>query len=170
MLRWDYMADIELVDVVDEKNNVVGSIDVATAHEQKLIHRVVGVFVFDEKGSLYLQTGNKHEKFDISVGGHVQKGESCEDAAQREMAEELGLVVPIKRVSTFLPTNARLGHYWMIFMATAPNGWEFAETEEVKSLEKIDVEKIKELIKNRPDSFTHGFLNTFTELIQVHKL
>ena len=73
-LNWGinhYMASTEIVDIVDEKNNITGSADVATAHDKKLMHRVVGVFVFDKNGNLYLQKGNKYGKLDLSVGGHV---------------------------------------------------------------------------------------------------
>lgn len=164
------MASIELIDIVDGNNNVVGSTDVETAHDQKLMHRVVGVFVFAADGDLYLQKGNKYGKLDISVGGHIQRAESYEGAAKREMFEELGLVAPMHHVSTFLPKEARLNHYWAVFTVTAPIDWEFKETEEVSSLEKIGVVQIKEMMRTEPDSFTHGFINTMTELIRVKQL
>ncbi len=164
------MASTEIVDIVDEKNNVVGSSDVETAHNERLIHRVVGVFVFDINGDLYLQKGNKYGKLDLSVGGHVQKGEMYEDAARREMIEELGLDVPIQHVTTFLPREARLGHYWAVFTGIAPVDWNFKETEEVSSLEQVSMTRIKEMMQKEPDSFTHGFRNTITELIRVKEL
>lgn len=164
------MANTEIVDIVDEKNNVVGSVDVATAHNKKLMHRVVGVFVFDKNGNLYLQKGNKYGKLDLSVGGHVHQGEAYEKAAQREMLEEIGLTVPLQHISTFLPKEARLNHYWAIFTAVAPNDWQFKATEEVSSLEKMSLVKIKEIMRTEPDSFTHGFMNTITELLRVKQL
>jgi len=164
------MASTEIVDIVDKENNVVGMTDVDTAHNEKLMHRVAGVFVFSPDGDLYLQTGNKYEKLDLSVGGHVQKGESYEQAAQREMHEEIGLNVALTHVSTFLPKEARLNHFWAIFTANAPKGWVFTETEEVKSLEKISLDKIKQMMKSEPDSFTHGFMNTMQELIRIKNI
>jgi isopentenyldiphosphate isomerase len=164
------MANTEIVDIVDEKNNTIGSADVATAHDKKLMHRVVGVFVFDTNGDLLLQKGNKYGKIDLSVGGHVQKGEAYEDAAQREMLEELGLITQISHVSTFLPKEARFKHYWAIYTAITPAGWKFKKTEEVSSLEKVSLIKIKEMMQKEPDLFTHGFINTMTELIRVKQL
>jgi len=35
------MASTEIIDIIDKNNNVIGSADVNTAHEQKLMHRVV---------------------------------------------------------------------------------------------------------------------------------
>jgi isopentenyldiphosphate isomerase len=164
------MASTELVDIVNESNEVIGSIDVESAHNQKLMHRVAGVFVFDVDGNLYLQKGNKYGKLDLSVGGHVHQGESYEIAAQREMREELGLEVPIKHISTFLPSNARLNHFWAIYTAIAPTGWVFKETEEVASLQKMDLKEIVSMVKFDPDMFTHGFINTLKEFVRVKNL
>jgi isopentenyldiphosphate isomerase len=148
------MASTEIIDIVDKENNVVGTTDVNTAHNEKLMHRVAGVFVFSPDGHLYLQTGNKYGKLDLSVGGHVQKGESYEQAAQRETHEEIGLEVALTHVSTFLPKEARLN----------------TETEEVKSLEKISLDEIKQMMKSEPDLFTHGFMNTMQELIRIKNI
>lgn len=162
------MADVEIVDIVDKNNNVIGSADVEAAHERKLMHRVVGVFVFDaDDGGFYLQTNNKYGKLDIAVGGHVQKGETCESAAQREMYEEIGLKTPLQHISTFLPENARLNHYWAIYKTTAPHAWKFKETEEVKALEKKDLAEIISMMKSSPDLFTHGFINVTKEFIRI---
>jgi len=164
------MVDTEIIDIVDENNNIVGSASVSEAHDKRLLHRVAGVFVFDVNGSLYLQTGNKYGKFDLPVGGHVQQGEAYENAAKREMLEEIGLDIPIQPVATFLPADARLGHYWGLFTATAPDGWKFTATEEVSSLSKLDIDTIKQKMQSDPDSFTHGFMNAMTEIIRVKNL
>ncbi|MFZ2555459.1 MAG: NUDIX domain-containing protein [Minisyncoccia bacterium] len=161
------MADSEQIDIVDENNNVIGATDAATAHEKKLTHRIVGIFVFDVNGGLYVQTGNKYGKHDLTIGGHVGKGESYDDAARREMLEEIGLEVPIKHISTFLPENARMSHFWAIYEATAPAGWKFTETEEVKSLKKMKPLEIIATMNSNPEQFTHGFLNAMREFVCV---
>jgi isopentenyldiphosphate isomerase len=60
------------------------------------IHRVVHVLVFDSRDRLLLQKRSLNKqvapgKWDTSVGGHVDCGESLMAAAQREMKEELGI-------------------------------------------------------------------------------
>lgn len=163
------MSDSELIDVVDKDNNIIGESDVATAHAEGLRHRVAGVFVFDADGDLYLQTGNKYGKYDLSAGGHVRKGESYEDAAKREMLEEIGLKVSIQLMSTFFPADARLSHFWAIYAATAPMDWMFKPTKEVWSLEKMKLKDVIALISQEPKRFTHGFINALREYIRVKR-
>lgn len=153
----------ESIDLVDEQNNVIGITDVKTAHDQRQLHRVIGVFLFDKWGNLYLQNENKYHKYDLSVGGHVQQGETFDEAAQREMQEELGIQVPLIHISTFLPTNTKLGHFWTLYQGELPANWNFSPTEEVASVIKMDMREILKKVKLSPELFTHGFINALTE-------
>jgi isopentenyldiphosphate isomerase len=157
----------EQIDIVDDDDNVIGVSDIKTAHEKKLKHRVVGVFVFDREGRLYLQKENKYGRYDLSVGGHVSQGETYGDAVKREMKEELGLNIPLTHISTFFPKKARLAHRWAIYEGIAPDGWEFTPTEEVGAIEKLPIKNILDLIDAYPQQFTYGFLNTVYEFIRV---
>ena len=61
-----------------------------------LIHRTAHVLVFNARGALLLQKRSEDKdiqpgKWDTSVGGHLSVGETYEEAARREMAEELGI-------------------------------------------------------------------------------
>jgi mutator protein MutT len=60
------------------------------------MHRVIHVLVFNEQGELLLQKRSMHKdvaagKWDTSVGGHVNAGETLEKAVRRETEEELGI-------------------------------------------------------------------------------
>ena len=158
---------LELIDLVDAANNVIGVTDVATAHAQKQLHRVIGILLFDAEGKLCLQTGNEYNKYDLSVGGHVGRGETYETAAQREMQEELGIDVPLIHVSTFLSPKAKLGHFWSIYQGELPRDWNFLPTAEVKSITKMTLPEILEKIKLSPELFTPGFVNVFNEFNRV---
>lgn len=86
----------EIFDVVDEEDNVIGKASRKECHKRKLIHRSVMFFIFDEEKRVFVtkRTNNKDffpRYWSIVLGGHVNSGESYEDAAIREIAEETGL-------------------------------------------------------------------------------
>lgn len=157
----------ETIDLVDTNNNIIGTTDVETAHSERQLHRVVGVFLFDSNGDLWLQDKTKHQKYDLSVGGHVKQGESYKNAAQREMQEELNVNVPLTHLSTFLPINAKLGHFWAIFTGETPSDWRFSSTEEVKAIIRMNMQDIIKKTQSSPELFTHGFLNALAEFNRV---
>jgi isopentenyldiphosphate isomerase len=159
----------ELIDLVDINNKVIGTTEVTTAHEQKQLHRVVGILLFDSSGNLYLQNGNKYKKYDLSVGGHVGQGETYEQAAHREMQEELGVDVELIHISTFLSSNTKMGHFWKIYQGELPINWHFLPTEEVASVVKMSMKELSETLKLSPELFTHGFINVFTEFNRIKK-
>ncbi len=87
----------ELFEIVDESGKVLG---VRPRHEchgnPALIHQAVHLLVFHQRGDLFLQQRAKTKdvqpgKWDSSVGGHMQPGETALQAVLRESGEELGL-------------------------------------------------------------------------------
>ncbi|MEO5359678.1 MAG: NUDIX domain-containing protein [Nitrospirota bacterium] len=91
----------ELLDIVTPEGEIIGQARRSEAHgNNKLLHRVVHVFVFDTGGKLLLQKRSMKKdvapgKWDTSVGGHVDQGETIESAVLREMEEELGITMPV---------------------------------------------------------------------------
>jgi isopentenyl-diphosphate Delta-isomerase len=157
----------EFIDLVDEQNNVIGVTDVVTAHEKRQLHRVVGIFLFDNQGSLYLQSDSKYGRLDLSVGGHVHRGETYDAAAHREMKEELGMETNLLHISTFMPTNAKMGHFWSLYQGSVSSTWIFIPTEEVSAVVKMSMQEIAEKVKSSPEIFTHGFINAYMEFERV---
>jgi len=90
------MAASELVDVVDAEDRVIGRATRAEMRAQKLRHRATYILVFNASGQLFVhqRTATKDvypSYFDVVVGGVVGAGESYDDGARRELAEELGI-------------------------------------------------------------------------------
>lgn len=87
----------ERLDVVDDAGRVIGQATRGTCHgDPQLRHRAVHVIVERSDGRIVLQKRSKHKdvqpgRWDTSVGGHVNPGEHVDDAASRELAEELGI-------------------------------------------------------------------------------
>ena len=94
----DFLAcEKEILEIVDTDGAVVGAAPRKCVHgDNRLLHRVVHVLVRDAKDRLLLQKRSQNKRvapgrWDTSVGGHVDCGESIETAMYREMAEELGI-------------------------------------------------------------------------------
>lgn len=86
---------MEYVDIVNEKNEVVGRSSKQEAHEKGLLHRTVVAEVIGSDGRLTLvkQADDRQDpgQYVSPVGGHVRAGESEDEALKREAEEELGL-------------------------------------------------------------------------------
>lgn len=87
----------EKLDVVTRQGQTIEVLPRSEIHgNPALIHRVVHLIVTDEAGRLLLQKRSMNRdvapgRWDTSVGGHVNAGETIEEALRREMAEELGI-------------------------------------------------------------------------------
>lgn len=98
----------ELFPLVDEVGTVIGKATRGECHSgSKLLHPVVHLHVFNSKGELYLQKRPawkdiQPDKWDTAVGGHIDFGETPEQALMREVSEELG-------IDDFIPQ--RIGQY-----------------------------------------------------------
>jgi isopentenyldiphosphate isomerase len=85
-----------LVQVVDENDRPIAGATKQELWTQGLIHRIVRVIVEDAQGRILLQKRAAHKqpfpnRWDLSASGHVDVGEEYEQAALRELHEELGL-------------------------------------------------------------------------------
>jgi isopentenyldiphosphate isomerase len=91
--------DDEILDLVDDENRVVATVRRGDCHgNPSCQHRAVHVFVVN-RGAYFLQKRSLAKRiqpgrWDTSVGGHVLSGETYEQAAVKELAEEIGVVVP----------------------------------------------------------------------------
>lgn len=87
----------EWVDILDEDGNATGKKCLKSeAHAKGWFHPCVHIWFYTPHGSVLVQQrGALKETYpllwDVSVAGHMEAGESAEDAALREVAEEIGL-------------------------------------------------------------------------------
>lgn len=102
---------MELVDLYDEDRAPLGRTAERYAPKGPGEYRVVvHVCVFDRWGRLLVQqrTPEKHiwpEKWDVSVGGGVDAGETSRQAAEREFREELGVELDLAGLRPSVTVN-----------------------------------------------------------------
>jgi len=153
----------EFVEVVGVDEKPTGEVvTLHEAHTKRLLHRVAAVLVFSEDGRLYVQVRNEPGfRRDHTAAGHVDPGESYEQAAMREMEEEIGLQVPIEFVASRVTENfSTTAHIFGVFKAVPPAEWGFKPNKEVKELLLMEVNDILNDMQSNPDTYTHGFRKT----------
>ena len=83
--------------IVDEEGRVIGSATRRECHSGTgLLHPVVHLHVLNPSGDVYLQKRPEWKdvqpgRWDTAVGGHIDYGETPEEALLREVREELGI-------------------------------------------------------------------------------
>jgi isopentenyldiphosphate isomerase len=90
----------ELIDQLDERGVVVGSITRADMRAHNLRHRSVAVAVVSSRQELLVHRRADWKDvwpscWDLAFGGVVGSGEAWEDAAGRELLEEAGVSAPL---------------------------------------------------------------------------
>ncbi len=98
----------EIFDIVNERDEVIGSAPRREVHALGLLHRAVHVLVFNARGELFLQKRSilkdrQPGVWDSSSSGHVDSGEDYDACAVREVGEELGVTLsqPPERLFKF---------------------------------------------------------------------
>ena len=104
-------SDNEILDVVDDQDQVIGSDTRFNVHQKNLKHRSIHVLIFRSTGEVFLQKrsmlkDNCPGMWDSSVSGHVDSGESYGICAHREIAEEVGITTALD-LKWLMKTDAR---------------------------------------------------------------
>lgn len=125
----------EYLDILDDEGNIIGQASQEEVYEKKHSHRIVHVLVVNPKTrEVYLQQRAETKSFlpgyyCTSAGGHVHAGETYEQAAQREMYEEIGLKVPLREVHRFVFESDGHKRFITLFVAAAAQGFDFKDGE-----------------------------------------
>jgi isopentenyldiphosphate isomerase len=90
-------APDELVALVDESGRVVGSAPRSVVRRDKLLHSATAVLVRDSARRIYLHRRSDLKDWapghwDVAAGGVIAVGEPADEAALRELDEELGII------------------------------------------------------------------------------
>ena|SRR5438093_12762127 len=166
------LANEEILDLVNDRDEVIGQETRSEIHRLKLKHRAVHVLVFNSKGELFLQKRSMKKDcfpgmWDSSASGHLDSGESYDACAVRELEEELGLSV------------AQVPERLFKIDACAETGWEFVwiyrcqsdgpfalHPDEIESGDWFSTPKLNQWLGERPLFFAGAVPLIWSELLR----
>ena len=154
----------EIFDVVNDRDEVIGSERRSEVHRLGLQHRAVHVLVFNTRGQIFLQKRSMKKDrqpgvWDSSASGHLDRGEDYDACAIREVHEELGLRLagPPKRLFK-LPASMETDqeHVW-VYRAHAEGPFHL-HPDEIDGGEWFDPDHVSRWTSTNPNDFAGAFV------------
>ena len=154
---------MELLDIIDECGNPTGEVmDKEKVHDLNLLHFEIGVFVMNCEKEILLQKRAATKRFNPNkwglCAGHVASGEKIEDAALRELEEEIGLKISLDDLKLLenmevkiRENNSHITRYF--YVVTNEKDFKIQE-EELSEVKWYKLDDIINMIQNEDESIT----------------
>ena len=165
---------VEYLCWVDEEDNLIGRATREECHKKGLIHRSVYVFVLDSEDKLLLQKRSMSKDlypgyYTGSATGHVDYGESYEEAAHRELKEELGIDGKLHYLGKFRTSTKEENEISALYV-TSFDGKPIFNREEITECLFEGVDEVKREIEHSLKLFAPGFKVAFKEFEKALKM
>lgn len=169
------MGEIEYLDLVDKNDKVIGKEDRNIIYKNKWRNfRVINIMLFttDNKILVPKRSGNRRvfpNCYDCSVGGHVSSGETYEQAAYRELNEELGITkVKLEEIGYFRPYDIDTSSFSKMYKLIYDGDLNY-DKDGIQEIYYMTKEEIKSLIDKDPTQFK-GDYPKFFKWLDSHNL
>ena len=154
----------EILEVVNERDEVIGREPRSEVHRRGLRHRAVHVLVFNTRGELFLQKRSLGKDtfpgaWDSSASGHLDAGEDYDACAVRELREEigLGLAQPPERLFK-LAASAATGQEFVWVYRCHAEGPFTLHPDEIERGDWFTPTDVARWIRAKPDDFAPEFV------------
>ncbi|HRW98665.1 MAG TPA: NUDIX domain-containing protein [Cyclobacteriaceae bacterium] len=160
---------MELIDLINQDDEVIGQATKDECHENGLLHRSVFIFLFDKQERMILQKRSSKKKIrpnkiTAAACGHVKAGESTKSAALRELKEELGISTKLySSIKTIGPYDYDKELISLFIGKT--NLQPKKNSDEIDDLLYLTINEIKSCIENNTIDFGASFKKVFIEYL-----
>jgi len=154
----------EIFDIVNDRDEVVGSAPRSEVHRRGLKHRAVHVLVFNKAGQIFLQKRSMKKDcspgaWDSSASGHLDRGEDYDACAVREVFEEIGvrLFQPPARLFK-LDACPETGQEFCWTYQASHEGPFVLHPDEIERGEWFESVHVTRWVESRPEDFAGAFV------------
>lgn len=153
----------EFFDLVDERDRVIGRATRRAVHARGLRHRAIHVLIFDPQGRVYLQKRSMAKDvapgvWDSSCSGHVDSGETYDEAAVRELREELGIILESPPARWFrAAAGPETGQEFVWVYRMNHGGPMRPNPDEIERGEWVEPAQVDARVSSRPGEFSGAF-------------
>lgn len=165
----------ERLNEVDENDQVIGTRTRGELHRLGLRHRAVHILVFNSRNELFLQKRSARKDinpglWDTSAAGHVDLGESYDEAAQRELNEELGVddAPPLQPIFK-LPSSPETGWEFIQVYTVKHDGPFRLNVDEITEGHWISVAELDDWIEQGGKGLTLSFQSLWQTFQQMNR-
>ena len=162
------VMELELFDIVNLNDEVIGKEERSVVHAQSLYHRAIHVFARSEQQGWILQQRSAMKDLDpllwtSSCSGHLDAGEGYLSAARRETLEETGAIInqdqliELLRVSPCTETGNEFVRIYALKGFISP----VCRNDEVDKFRSCSLEQIARKIHMEADQFSGSFIHIF---------
>jgi isopentenyldiphosphate isomerase len=154
---------VEILNIDALKNDrILRHASRSDVHANNLRHRAVHILIFNPAGEVYLQQRSRWKdrhplKWDSSAAGHVTGAESYDETARRELKEELGIGVPLTKISK-LPASERTDQEFVWLYRGKLAGTLSPDAAEIETGAFFPETVVDGWVAARPEDFAPGFI------------
>jgi isopentenyl-diphosphate Delta-isomerase len=157
---------MEMVILVDEADNAIGTMEKMEAHRKGVLHRAFSIVLFNSKGEVLLQ---KRSKQKYHSGGlwtnaccsHPFPGERMEDATRRRLKEEMGIDVKTDFSHKFIYKvnldKDLIEHEYDHVFTGIFDGEPVINKSEVEDWKYVSPDWLRADMQQHPESYTYWF-------------
>lgn len=161
--------------LVNEKDEVQGTMEKLLAHQEGALHRAFSVIIFNAKGEMLI---HKRASDKYHCGGlwtnaccsHPRLNESPKAGAERRLNEEMGFTTSVDFIGSFIYRvqfdNGLIEHEYDHMFCGHYDGKPSPNQDEVEAWKYIPVSELLKDVEKNPENYTFWFKDILKNRIQ----